>query len=102
MLTSRTRSAASTDTWRATLKHERVQIGDSQGARMSFDALVALARRVQRGGRAAIQQAHVRQSLAEIWGRFQRAWQDPRVAQFVDDLATDPRKTATLHQWVYL
>ena len=25
-----------------------------------------------------------------------------RVAKFVDDLATDPRKTATLHQWVYL
>ena len=43
-----------------------------------------------------------RQTLAEIWGRFQRAWQDPRVAQFVEDLATDPRKTATLHQWVYL
>jgi hypothetical protein len=43
-----------------------------------------------------------RQSLAEIWGRFQRAWQDPRVARFVDELATDPRKTATLHQWIYL
>jgi MoaA/NifB/PqqE/SkfB family radical SAM enzyme len=43
-----------------------------------------------------------RQSLGEIWGRFQRAWQDPRVAQFVEDLATDPRKTSTLHQWVYL
>src|SRR5690348_5932123 len=43
-----------------------------------------------------------RQTLAEIWGRFQRAWQDPRVARFVDDLATDPRKTATLHQWIYL
>jgi MoaA/NifB/PqqE/SkfB family radical SAM enzyme len=43
-----------------------------------------------------------KQTLGEIWGRFQRAWQDPRVAQFVEDLATDPRKTATLHQWVYL
>ena len=43
-----------------------------------------------------------KQTLAEIWGRFQRAWQDPRVARFVDDLATDPRKTATLHQWIYL
>ncbi len=43
-----------------------------------------------------------RQSLGEIWGRFQTAWQDPRVARFVDDLALDPRKTATLHQWVYL
>ena len=43
-----------------------------------------------------------KQTLGEIWGRFQRAWQDPRVSQFVEDLAKDPRKTATLHQWVYL
>ncbi|HTX04700.1 MAG TPA: radical SAM protein [Steroidobacteraceae bacterium] len=43
-----------------------------------------------------------RQSLGEVWANFQRAWQDPRVAQFVEDLATDPRKTATLHQWVFL
>jgi len=43
-----------------------------------------------------------RQSLAEIWAHFQRAWKDPRVAQFVDDLAQDPAKTSTLHQWVYL
>jgi MoaA/NifB/PqqE/SkfB family radical SAM enzyme len=43
-----------------------------------------------------------RQTLGEIWARFQRAWQDPRVARFVEDLAEDPRKTATLHQWVYL
>jgi MoaA/NifB/PqqE/SkfB family radical SAM enzyme len=43
-----------------------------------------------------------RQSLREIWARFQDAWQDPRVAKFVEDLALDPRKTATLHQWVHL
>jgi MoaA/NifB/PqqE/SkfB family radical SAM enzyme len=43
-----------------------------------------------------------RQSLGEIWARFQSAWADPRVASFVEDLAEDPRKTATLHQWVYL
>ena len=43
-----------------------------------------------------------RQSLREIWGHFQRAWQDPRVAQFIDDLASDPGRTATLHQWVYV
>ena len=43
-----------------------------------------------------------RQSLAEIWAHFQRAWKDPRVAQFVDDLAADPAKTAALHRWVYL
>ena len=30
------------------------------------------------------------------------AWQDPRVAQFVEDLAADPGKTSTLHQWVFL
>jgi MoaA/NifB/PqqE/SkfB family radical SAM enzyme len=43
-----------------------------------------------------------RESLADIWGNFQRAWQDPRVATFVDDLAHDPTKTSALHQWVYL
>jgi MoaA/NifB/PqqE/SkfB family radical SAM enzyme len=43
-----------------------------------------------------------KQSLGEIWGRFQQAWQDPRVAQFVEDLAADPGKTSSLHKWVYL
>lgn len=43
-----------------------------------------------------------KQSLGEIWAHFQEAWQDPRVAKFVDDLASDPGKTASLHQWVYL
>src|SRR5688572_15467386 len=43
-----------------------------------------------------------RQTLGEIWARFQGAWEDPRVTTFVEDLARDPRKTATLHQWVYL
>ena len=42
------------------------------------------------------------QSLAEVWGNFQRAWRDPRVAEFVDDLARDPGRTRTLHQWVHL
>jgi len=42
------------------------------------------------------------QTLGEIWARFQQAWQDPRVAKFVEDLAEDPHKTASLHQWVYL
>ena len=27
---------------------------------------------------------------------------DPRVARFVDELAADPGKTRTLHQWVHL
>lgn len=42
------------------------------------------------------------QSLPEIWASFQRAWADPQVAHFVDDLAADPRKTAGLHQWIRL
>jgi MoaA/NifB/PqqE/SkfB family radical SAM enzyme len=43
-----------------------------------------------------------RQSLEEIWANFQSAWTDPRVARFVEDLATDSRKTSSLHQWIYL
>lgn len=43
-----------------------------------------------------------RQSLSEIWGNFRRAWKDPRIAAFVDELATDPQKTSDLHKWVYL
>lgn len=43
-----------------------------------------------------------RQPLEEVWANFQRAWADPRVVQFVEDLATDPRKTSALHRWVHL
>jgi MoaA/NifB/PqqE/SkfB family radical SAM enzyme len=43
-----------------------------------------------------------KQSFEEVWSHFQRAWQDPRVAQFVHDLETDPRKTADLHKWMYV
>jgi MoaA/NifB/PqqE/SkfB family radical SAM enzyme len=43
-----------------------------------------------------------RQSLTEVWASFQHAWRDARVARFVEDLAADPGKTRTLHQWVYL
>ncbi len=43
-----------------------------------------------------------RQPLEEIWANFQRAWADPRVANFIEDLAGDSRKTSTLHQWIYL
>ncbi len=42
------------------------------------------------------------QTLQEIWANFRRAWRDPRVARFIDDLAVDPAKTRTLHQWVHL
>ena len=53
---------------RSTLKHERMLIGDSAIVRITFDALVELARRVQRDGRPAIAQPLVRQRLAEIAG----------------------------------
>jgi MoaA/NifB/PqqE/SkfB family radical SAM enzyme len=43
-----------------------------------------------------------RQTLPEIWANFRRAWRDPRVAEFVDELAADPGRTRTLHQWVHL
>jgi MoaA/NifB/PqqE/SkfB family radical SAM enzyme len=43
-----------------------------------------------------------RQSIREIWANFQKAWRDPKVAQFVEDLAADPGRTADLHKWVYL
>ncbi len=43
-----------------------------------------------------------RQTLPEVWANFRRAWRDPRVAQFIEDLATDPGRTRTLHQWVHL
>ncbi len=43
-----------------------------------------------------------KQSLGQIWANFQRAWQDPRVSDFVDALARDPNTTSMLHKWVYL
>ena len=42
------------------------------------------------------------QSLGEVWSNFQRAWRDPRVAEFVDELARDPGRTRALHQWIHL
>jgi len=53
---------------RSTLKHERMLIGDSMGARIQLDALVALARQAQRDGRPALEHPVVRQRLAEIAG----------------------------------
>ena len=66
---------------RSTLKHERMLIGDSTGARMAFDALVALAREVQRDGRPAIQDPAVRQRIAEIAGYL--ATQEWAVARMI-------------------
>ena len=53
---------------RSTLKHERMLIGDSKGARIQLDALVELARQARRGGRPALEDTLVRQRLAEIAG----------------------------------
>jgi MoaA/NifB/PqqE/SkfB family radical SAM enzyme len=43
-----------------------------------------------------------KQSLADVWSNFQRAWKDERVTGFIDDMATDSHKTASLHQWIYV
>ena len=43
-----------------------------------------------------------RQTLGEIWANFRRSWRDPRVAGFIEELAADPGRTRTLHQWVHL
>jgi len=43
-----------------------------------------------------------RQSLLEVWSNFRRSWHDPRVAEFVEQLAVDPGRTKTLHQWVHV
>jgi MoaA/NifB/PqqE/SkfB family radical SAM enzyme len=41
-------------------------------------------------------------SLQKVWGNFRSAWRDPRVKQFVDELAVDPGRTRTLHEWVHV
>jgi MoaA/NifB/PqqE/SkfB family radical SAM enzyme len=43
-----------------------------------------------------------KQSLLEVWSNFRRAWHDPRVVAFVDQLAADPGSTRTLHHWVHV
>jgi MoaA/NifB/PqqE/SkfB family radical SAM enzyme len=40
------------------------------------------------------------ESLANVWDNFRRAWHDPRVSRYVDELAVDPGRTRDLHQWV--
>jgi MoaA/NifB/PqqE/SkfB family radical SAM enzyme len=42
------------------------------------------------------------ESLRSVWGNFRRAWHDPRVARFVDELAVDPGRTRALHEWVHV
>jgi MoaA/NifB/PqqE/SkfB family radical SAM enzyme len=43
-----------------------------------------------------------KQSLGEVWANFHRAWQNPLVSDFVDDLLANPGTTSQLHKWVYL
>jgi MoaA/NifB/PqqE/SkfB family radical SAM enzyme len=42
------------------------------------------------------------QTLGEVWINFQKAWKDPKVAAFVDQLAVDPNIVSQLHKWVAL
>ena len=41
-----------------------------------------------------------KEPLAQVWANFRRAWHDPRVSSFIDELAVDPGRTKTLHEWV--
>ena len=78
---------------RSTLKHERMLIGDSAIVRITFDALVDLARRVQREGRPAIAHPRVRQRLAEIAGHL--AAQEWSVARMLTALHQDRESEVT-------
>jgi len=53
---------------KATLKHERMLIGDASYARIHFQNLLDLARRVRHGGRPAIEDPGIRRRLAELEG----------------------------------
>ncbi|MDG2304439.1 MAG: acyl-CoA dehydrogenase family protein [Candidatus Binatia bacterium] len=53
---------------RTTLAHERALIGNPRKALQQFQDLLELARRVDRGGRPAIESADVRQRLLDIEG----------------------------------
>ena len=53
---------------RATLKHERMLIGDPTNQRRTFSELVALARSATHRGRPSIETPEVRQRLAELDG----------------------------------
>jgi len=39
-------------------------------------------------------------SLTTVWSNFRRAWHDPKVARFVEELSVDPGRTRALHEWV--
>ena len=42
------------------------------------------------------------QNLGQVWANFQKAWKDPKVAAFVDQLAVNPDIVSQLHKWVAL
>jgi alkylation response protein AidB-like acyl-CoA dehydrogenase len=69
---------------RSTLKHERMLIGDSAGARIGFDALLELARRTKRNGRPALEDPHTRQRIAELEGFVvAREWSTTRIVSAI-------------------
>lgn len=70
---------------RATLVHERNLIGNPNMLRDTFNDLVELARRTDRGGRRAIEDPHVRQRLVEIEG-YVRAQETSNMRQFTAQL----------------
>ena len=81
----------------------------ARGAALSHPAPGGLADRAAQRPRQAHQRPALhlrrlpaRQPRRRSGARFRSAWHDPRVARFVEDLATDPGRTRTLHQWVYL
>lgn len=55
---------------RSTLVHERKLIGDPNYIRRLFNGVVELARRTERGGRPALEDAGVRRRLARLEGRM--------------------------------
>jgi len=95
---------------RSTLKHERMLIGDSAIVRITFDALVALARRVQRDGRSALANPLVRQRLAEIAGylatqewaiaRMLTAIHQQREAEAASEMLTAKLASTNLQQMI--
>ncbi|MAI78690.1 MAG: acyl-CoA dehydrogenase [Deltaproteobacteria bacterium] len=76
---------------RATLIHERNLIGNPNMMRDTFEDLLDLARRTQRGGQAAIKDPYVRQRLMEIEG-YVRTVETSNMLQFTATLRGEPMK----------
>jgi len=43
-----------------------------------------------------------RESLREVWAKFQRSWELPQVNAFVEEMGRRPELTSELHDWVAL